>query len=229
MLYFWDNILIPLLVTLGVHAFIGFMIFSGFQIERNELVSMPDMDFIEARLVEAPTPKADPKPRQPKIIQKPKVEQLAAPTSVASATAESIKTFDENAVAAEKKDLFDQEFSTLFETLEEEEMLLQEETDNEVVAKYQTLVRKTIESKWSRPPSARNGMEVKLTILLVPSGDVVDVRILESSGDAAFDASAVNAVKRVKRFAALAKLEPRLFETYFRELHLLFKPEDLLL
>jgi len=191
---------------------------------------MPDVDFIEATLVKLPPPKEKPKPRQPKIIQKPKVEQLATPTSVAAATADNIASFDQN--AAEPEAVIDDivpQLSTLFETLEEEEMLLQEETDQQVVGKYQTLIRKTIESKWSRPPSARNGMKVLLHIIMVPSGEVVNVTVAESSGDSAFDASAVNAVKRVKRFAALSKLESRLFEEYFRELNLLFKPEDLLL
>jgi len=108
-------------------------------------------------------------------------------------------------------------------------MLLQEESDQNTVNRYEALIRQARGSKWSRPPSARNGMQVTLSIQLVPSGEVVSVNVVESSGDNAFDTAAIQAVKRVSRFNALAEIENRLFEAYFRELNLLFKPEDLLL
>ena len=50
--------------------------------------------------------------------------------------------------------------------------------------------------------------------------------ILESSGNAAFDRSAENAVRKVTRFDV--PRDNRLFEKHFRSFTLLFKPEDLL-
>ena len=66
-----------------------------------------------------------------------------------------------------------------------------------------------------------------LSIQLVPTGEVVGVGVVESSGHAAFDRSAMTAVERAGRFPEVAKLDHRLFESNFRRFQLVFKPEDL--
>ena len=68
-------------------------------------------------------------------------------------------------------------------------------------------------------------MEAILRVYLVPTGEVVDVQIAESSGNTAFDRSALVAVERVDRFSVPA--DSALFEQSFREFTLLFRPEDL--
>ncbi len=99
-------------------------------------------------------------------------------------------------------------------------------TAAELAESYAARISRAIEQNWKRPPSARNGMHAVLLIDLVPTGEVVAVRIVESSGNAAFDRSAERAVER------LGKLEvpddPRIFERYFRRLRLEFQPEDLM-
>ena len=80
---------------------------------------------------------------------------------------------------------------------------------------------------WSRPPSARNGMEVELKIQLVPTGEVIAVNLVNSSGDNAFDRAAIRAVKKAEKFPELQKVSGRLFEAYFRTFTLIFSPEDL--
>lgn len=97
----------------------------------------------------------------------------------------------------------------------------------ELSASYASLIRQTVEQRWSRPPTARNGMEVLLSIQLIPTGEVVSVSVLRSSGDTAFDHSAVAAVERAGNFPELKNLPPREFEQNFRRFRLLFRPEDL--
>jgi colicin import membrane protein len=69
-------------------------------------------------------------------------------------------------------------------------------------------------------------MEALLLVELVPTGEVVNVTVLESSGDAAFDRSAEAAVRKARRFEV--PKEPDMFEEHFRQFTLLFRPEDLL-
>jgi colicin import membrane protein len=69
-------------------------------------------------------------------------------------------------------------------------------------------------------------MEATLMVELVPTGDVVNVSIVRSSGDAAFDRSAETAVRTARRFQVPP--DSALFERYFRRFTLLFRPEDLL-
>jgi len=56
---------------------------------------------------------------------------------------------------------------------------------------------------------------------------VVGVSVLQSSGNTAFDRSAMTAVERVGRFPEVTKLDNRTFEANFRRFQLIFKPEDL--
>lgn len=102
------------------------------------------------------------------------------------------------------------------------------ETEAEQVMAYTAIIHDLVQRNWSRPPSARNNMTAVLRIRLVPTGEIVDVEIVRSSGDAAFDRSAENAVRAVRRFEQLQGMPPRMFERSFRTLLLTFRPEDLL-
>ena len=101
-----------------------------------------------------------------------------------------------------------------------------EATATEIAQAYRFGIYQLVVANWSRPPSARNGMEAKLQVELVPTGDVVAVTLLESSGSAAFDRSAEAAVRKARRFEV--PIESAIFERYFRRFTLLFRPEDLL-
>lgn len=100
-------------------------------------------------------------------------------------------------------------------------------TAEEMSTSYAALIRDTVVNYWSRPPSARNGMEAVLAIQLVPTGEIVSVSVLRSSGSVAFDRSAVNAVEKAGSFPELRNLPGREFEKTFRRFQLLFRPEDL--
>ena len=111
-------------------------------------------------------------------------------------------------------------------TLQEEAIALNESTDRRVANSYQAKIYNQVRSNWSRPPSARNGMQTKLLVELIPTGEVMSVSIIESSGVLAFDRSAEQAVKRSGKFEVPDNNQ--LFEEYFRRFYFLFKPEDLL-
>jgi colicin import membrane protein len=71
-------------------------------------------------------------------------------------------------------------------------------------------------------------MRAIIQIKMLPTGELVDVKITQSSGDPAFDRSAENAVYRAAPFAELTALPIRVFNQNFRTLSLIFQPEDLL-
>jgi colicin import membrane protein len=113
------------------------------------------------------------------------------------------------------------------DALAEEEALLAEEQDAAVAQSYVALIVDRIERNWSRPASARRGMVCELRLQLVPTGEVVNVSIVKSSGNSAFDRSAEQAVKKAGRFSELQQVEPAVFEAYFRQLTIKFNPKDL--
>ncbi len=98
-------------------------------------------------------------------------------------------------------------------------------TDDEKAMAYVAQIQREIIQNWSRPPSARNGMEALLRVRLIPTGEVVDVKVEDSSGNDAFDRSAVLAVRKANRF--IVPSDSRRFERDFREFTVLFRPDDL--
>ena len=98
-------------------------------------------------------------------------------------------------------------------------------TDDEKAMAYVSQIQRDIIGNWSRPPSARNGMQALLRVILVPTGEVVDVVVEKGSGNDAFDRSAILAVRKAQRFQVPA--QSRQFERDFREFTVLFRPEDL--
>ncbi len=113
------------------------------------------------------------------------------------------------------------------QALAQEEMRLQEESFAVTAQSYMSVISQRIEQNWSRPPSARNGMQCELRIQLVPTGRVVNVDVTQSSGNALFDLSAVQAVKKAEQFPEIKDMPPEVFERYYRELTLVFRPQDL--
>ena len=97
--------------------------------------------------------------------------------------------------------------------------------DDEKAQAYVAQIQRDIVQNWSRPPSARNGMQAVLRVFLVPTGEVVDAIVEESSGNDAFDRSAISAVNKADRF--IVPVESRQFERNFREITVLFRPDDL--
>ncbi|MFC3114266.1 cell envelope integrity protein TolA [Cellvibrio fontiphilus] len=102
------------------------------------------------------------------------------------------------------------------------------DTNDDVNTKsYEEMLIERVQQNWSRPPSARNGLEVVLEVNMLPTGVVTGLRVVRSSGDAAFDRSAEQAVRRVDRFTEAMQIPPDIFEKYFRVFRFTFSPEDL--
>jgi colicin import membrane protein len=101
-------------------------------------------------------------------------------------------------------------------------------TEFELVQSATALIQQAVQETWSRPPSARNGMRAVLQIRMLPTGEVLDAVITQSSGDPAFDRSAENALYRAAPFRELQSLPINVFNANFRSLSLIFEPEDLL-
>ncbi|NND66847.1 MAG: TonB C-terminal domain-containing protein [Halioglobus sp.] len=159
----------------------------------------------------APKPKPKPAAPKPKPVE-PKVEAKPEPKPEPRLSPEEL-------AAMARAELAD--------TIAREDALEATATAGEMAASFAALIQGTVVNYWSRPPSARNGMEALLSIQLIPTGEVVSVQILKSSGNTAFDNSAVNAVRKAGSFPELQQLPSREFERSFRRFRLLFRPEDL--
>jgi TonB family protein len=232
----------PALISLALHALvIGVMTVNWNSQREARTVAKVQPRHIEARLIDAATLK--PKKKQSKAREpaaatpKPAARQTPKPTPKAASTkprvepkpvplpvAEPVAKPEVGPSAEEQRVLAQQELAL---ALDAEDILLEQASDDDIAQSYVALISQTVQSNWSRPPSARNGMETELVIQLIPTGEVVSVTVARSSGLLAFDRSAVNAVQKAERFPELQRLPARVFEKSFRQFRLLFKPEDL--
>ena len=101
-------------------------------------------------------------------------------------------------------------------------------TEFELVQSATAIIQQAVQQVWNRPPSARNGMRAILQIQMLPTGELLDVRITQTSGDPAFDRASENAVYSAAPFTELRDLPINIFNVNFRTLSLIFQPEDLL-
>lgn len=120
----------------------------------------------------------------------------------------------------------DQLAAQLAEAIAQEQLLLESEEEERSANSYRQLIQKRLSESWSRPPSARRGMEAMIRLQLVPTGRVVGVTIINSSGDAAFDRSVELAAFKVD-LVELQSMPAALFEKKFRQVNVLFSPQDL--
>ena len=175
------------------------------------LISIPSQ--ASSSEIQAAKAKADKKRADEARIAKENLQKEALQREQLRKQAEAEK------IQRQKEEAFLDDFS--------EETLEDYSADEAAAMSYMGAIQQAVEANWSRPPSARNGMQVTLAIQLFPTGQVNNVNIATPSGNAAFDRSAVAAVQRAERFPELAELKPRVFEKYYRSFKLVFKPEDL--
>ncbi|MGD8926144.1 MAG: cell envelope integrity protein TolA [Thioalkalispiraceae bacterium] len=86
------------------------------------------------------------------------------------------------------------------------------------IDKYMNLIEAKVYQKWIKPPSISTGLVSELRVKLIPTGDVIDIQLVKSSGDPAFDNSVKAAVKKASPLP-LPPAEMGLFEV-FRDLRL---------
>ena len=112
----------------------------------------------------------------------------------------------------------------------EKDLLLKEIINNvtkssvEEISFFSNLIRDQVIMNWKQPSSAQKGMTVEILITLVPTGEIIQVNLTKSSGNQAFDNSALNAVQKVSKFENL-DMGRKLFDNHFRKFTLEFKPE----
>ena len=225
---------IPALVAVLVHLLFVFALEGGWTTASPSITAQPQV--VQASLVSlskpkpkpTPTPKPKPKPKAVEPRPEPKPAPTPAPKVEAPPPQPVVEQLESAPEVSQEERLAElqRELMAGFEDLPDaDEQLPNEEVDE--VQQVAGLMQARITQNWRRPPSARNGMEVLLTISLVPTGEVVGISVSSSSGSTAFDRSAIAAVERVARFPEVTVLSISDFERYFRRFPLRFKPEDL--
>lgn len=166
------------------------------------------------------------------VVQKEKSQVVTAPKTIQTSADDlsqgKIESTSNQVNSEEDTFLRRTEIENEFEEslLRESEMLKKRE--EEVAANsFRRLIQKRLSDNWSRPPSARLGMQATLRLNLVPTGRIVGIAIISSSGDQAFDRSVEQAASKAGYFEEIDSMSAKMFEQSFRTIEVLFSPEDL--
>jgi len=73
------------------------------------------------------------------------------------------------------------------------------------------------------PPSVQGNPEAEVVVTLLPGGDVLDVKVSKSSGNAAYDEAIVRAISRARPFVVPTGDQ---FQRYFRSFTMAFRPQQ---
>lgn len=89
------------------------------------------------------------------------------------------------------------------------------------IDKYMDGIRTRVRRFVLVPPSLQGNPEAEATVTLLPGGEVLDVRISKSSGNAAYDAAIESAIRKAQPFSVPAGA---LFQQNFRRFTMIFRP-----
>ena len=101
--------------------------------------------------------------------------------------------------------------------------------DNNIVSQtdleiFSSMIKSQVMENWKRPTNLSSNLKTEIQITLVPTGEILSSKIINSSGNRAFDDSALNAISRLKSFDGL-NMQMNLFDQHFRKFILIFSPE----
>ncbi len=105
---------------------------------------------------------------------------------------------------------------------EERAATRQQRADDVEIARYVDAVRTRVAGVFIYP-DFQEGLICTLVVRMIPGGEVVEARVIQSSGNAAFDRQAENAVRKASPLPVPS--DPRLFKR-MREIKFVFDPEQ---
>ncbi|MFL2754273.1 MAG: energy transducer TonB [Gammaproteobacteria bacterium] len=85
------------------------------------------------------------------------------------------------------------------------------------------LIQQRINSVWKKPSLINQDIKVEININLAPSGEILNFKLVESSGNKIFDDSALSAISNISFLPEVINLDRRYFERNFRSFNLVFK------
>lgn len=108
---------------------------------------------------------------------------------------------------------------------EEQQQIAQQNNERQsTIDRYRSMIEAAVRKHWKIPPGARAGMGCELRVRLLPSGEVIRVELVKSSGNSVFDKSVQIAVRQASPLP-VPKVETGLFDV-FRDLRFPFKLEQ---
>ena len=114
--------------------------------------------------------------------------------------------------------------SMSFEDLLEEENLIFQESEQNQVELYSSLIIQSLQSAWRKPINIQDGLVCDLRITINKNGRIINVNLIKSSGNIRFDNSAMKALQRIETFNFFDSIPYNLYLSNFKNIVITFNP-----
>lgn len=102
-----------------------------------------------------------------------------------------------------------------------------DQVGSQVVGSLDDLVKRLVQENWTELGNPVPGTKVELLIEMLPDGTITNVSVSRSSGNTAFDNSAVTAARNVGKIPEIQKLETNTFNQLYRQRKFIFTAKGL--
>jgi colicin import membrane protein len=229
------------MLAFAVHAVLLVFMFIGVRIQNrpDETVSVelweapppPPPPVVEAPKppppkVEAPKPEPEPEVKKPEIVEKaPPPKPKPKPEAKAPPKDDLEKLLLREQVAMEQEKL-NEERRRADETRRKAESektarQLAATARDKALAEYVNRIRAAVRRNWILPQDLQGNPQCTFKVVQIPSGDVIDVKLVKSSGNAAYDEAVHRAILKSSPLP-----QPASRDQFYRELELTFRPLD---
>lgn len=175
----------------------------------------PEPELKKPDIVEkAAPPKSKPKPK-PEAKKEDELEKLLLREQVAM---ESRKLEDERKKLEEKRRLDEARRKADAERTARE---LAAAARNKALAEYVNRIRAKVRQNWILPPDLQGNPQCVFRVVQLPTGEVLEARLIKGSGNAAYDEAVHRAILKSSPLPL-----PESREHFYRELELTFRPRD---
>ena len=106
---------------------------------------------------------------------------------------------------------------------QESQFLDSSQLENEI-NQFSILIINLIEAAWIKPKNIQNNLICDIKIKINPRGRIVDISLINSSGNIRFDNSALQAVRRVETFSFFNEITKKTYEDVFKNIVISFNP-----
>ena len=114
--------------------------------------------------------------------------------------------------------------SMSFEDLLKEENLIFQESEQNQVELYSSLIIQSLQSAWRKPINIQDGLVCDLRITINKNGRIINVNLIRSSGNIRFDNSAMKALQRIETFNFFDSIPYNIYLSNFKNIVITFNP-----
>ncbi|MDF2866753.1 MAG: hypothetical protein K0S11_223 [Gammaproteobacteria bacterium] len=157
---------------------------------------------------------------QKRLAELAKQQQAVKQKQQQEAKQQALQQLAEQQRKAEEDKLLQRQLASDQQQLDQDKLQAQQA----VLAKYGDMIRNAIQQQWIVPENMSKDIACKLSIQVGPGGVVLDVKLVQSSGNPILDRSAMAAVRKASPLPVPA--DESLFNE-LREINLLVRPEGI--